>query len=90
MNVMNNFITVLTFVPRKAFKYDQSINKALEAPLAIGDKWTSLESWVTKVFGTTSACALFGKDAFYTVVVYACYNGVCFIISYIGWSFDAL
>jgi len=38
MNVMNNFITVLTFVPRKAFKYDQSINKALEAPLAIGDK----------------------------------------------------
>ena len=87
MNVMNKFITVLNFVPRKAFKSTQSINKALEAPLAIGD---TFESWVTKVFGTTSACALFGKDAFYTTVVYTFYNSVCVIISCIGCSFDAL
>ena len=38
MNVMNKFITALNFVPRKAFKSTQRINKALEAPLAIGDK----------------------------------------------------
>lgn len=87
---MNKFFRVITFVPRKVYNYTKSLNTALEAPLAIGDKWTSFEKWVTKVFGSTTGGALFGKGAADAAIAYACDDGVCFVISCIGCGFDAL
>ena len=58
---MNKFFKIPTFVPRTAWKYVKSANNRFQAPLAIGDKWTDFEKWVTKVFGSTSAGALFGN-----------------------------
>jgi hypothetical protein len=78
---MKKFVQVVRFVPRKIFNYTKSINTALEAPLAIGDKWTSFEKWVTKIFGSTSGAALFGKGAGDAAIAYACDDGVCFVIS---------
>ncbi len=76
---------MVTFVPRKIY-----INTAIEAPLASGDKWTSFEKWVTKVFGSTTGGALFGKGAADGAIAYACDDGVCFVVSCIGCGFDAL
>ncbi len=77
-------------MPRKVLNYTKSVNTAIEAPLAIGHKWTSFEKWVTKLFGSTSAGALFGKDASDAVIAYACADGVCFVVSCIGCGFDTL
>jgi len=87
---MNRIFKIVTFIPKKVINYAQNVNTALEAPLAIGDKWTSFEKWVTKVFGTTSAGALFGKGASDAAIAYACDDGVCFAVSLIGCGFDAL
>jgi len=87
MKFMNRFILVPTFVPRKAFKYAQSINSGLETPLTFGDKWTFFERRVPKVFGATSTSlgTLFGKGASDTAVTSTCDDSVCFIISCIGY-----
>ena len=87
---MNNFIRIATFVPRKIWNVTKSINTALEAPLAIGNKWTDFEKWVTKLFGTTTAGSLFGKGAADAAIAYACDDGVCFVVSLIGCGFDTL
>ena len=87
---MNKIFQVVTFVPRKVYKYTKSFNNLLEAPLAMGDKWTSFEKWVTKVFGSTAGGALFGKGAADAAIAYACDDGVCFVVSCVGCGFDAL
>ena len=87
---MNRFYQIVTFVPRKLWNYTKAINSVLEASTAVGNKWTSFEKWVTKVFGTTSAGALFGKGASDAAVAYACDDGVCFVISCVGCGFDVL
>jgi hypothetical protein len=87
---MNKILQIVKFVPRKIYNYTSSINQALEAPLALGNKWTTFEKWVTKVFGSTSSGALFGKGASDAVIAYACNDGVCFIVSCFGCGFDAL
>jgi hypothetical protein len=35
---MSRILQVVTFVPRKIYSYTKSLNSAIEAPLAIGDK----------------------------------------------------
>jgi hypothetical protein len=87
---MGKFFQVIGFVPRKIYNYTKSLNTVLEAPLAVGNKWTSFEKWVTKVFGSTSAGSLFGKGAADAAVVYTCDDGVCFVVSCVGCGFDTL
>lgn len=51
---MNKIFQVVTFVSRKIYNSTKSINQLLEAPVAMVNKWTDFEKWVTKVFGATS------------------------------------
>lgn len=87
---MNNIVKFITFVPRKVYNCTKNINSVLEAPLAIGNKWTSFEKLVTKVFGGTTSGFLFGRGASDAAVAYACNDGVCFVVSCVGCGFDIL
>ena len=46
---------VLTFIPRKALRVVQNVNKVLEAPVAIEGQWSAFQQWVTKMFGGTTS-----------------------------------
>lgn len=87
---MNKLFQIATYVPRKVWNITKNVNKVLEAPVAIEGKWTAFEQWVTKMFGSTSAGALFGKGASDAAVAYACKDGVCFVVSCVGCGVDAL
>lgn len=87
---MNKLFQVLTFIPRKAWRVAQNVNKILEAPVAIEGRWTAFEQWVTKMFGGSSAGVLFGKGASDAAIAYACKDGVCFVVSCVGCGFDTL
>lgn len=88
--MFNKIIKVVTFIPRKIYNYTLSLNTALEAPLALSNKMTDFEKWITRMFGTCSAGPLFGKGAADAVEAYACKDGVCFVVSCVGCAFDAL
>jgi len=87
---MNQFLQVMTFVPRKAWNYTKAINTAMEAPLGISEKFSALETYITKLFGgTTGSCGL-GKGAADAAEALACQDGVCFVVSCIGCTADGL
>lgn len=90
MSKFGTVVKVVTFVPKKIYNYTDSINKLIEAPIAIGNQWTTFQKWVTKVFGGTTGGILFGKGASDAAIAYACDDGVCFAVSCIGCGFDAL
>lgn len=76
---MGKFYQVVTFIPRKTWQVAKNVNKVIEAPAAIEVKWTAFESWVTKMFGGSTAGCLFGKGAADAAIAYACDDGVCFV-----------
>jgi hypothetical protein len=89
-NFMPKITQIVTFIPRKLFRYTKSLNNFLEAPLAMEHKWTVFEAWVTKVFRGRSSGYLFGTGIKDATVAYACDDGVCFISSCIGCRFDVV
>ena len=87
---MGKIFQVATFIPRKVWNYTKSINTALEAPLGISEKFSSLETYFTKLFGgTTGSCGL-GKGAADAAEAIACQDGVCFVVSCVGCVADGL
>ena len=46
--------------------------------------------WLTKMFGSTTAAALFGKGASDTAVAYSRKDGVCFVVSCVSCGVDTL
>lgn len=88
--VFSKTLKIITFVPRKIFNYTNNINKALEAPTAIGNKMSDFEKWITKLFGTTTSSGLLARGSVDAAEAYACNDGVCFYVSCVGMMFDAL
>ena len=88
--MIRKLFQLVTYVPRKAWNVTKNVNKVLEAPVAIEGKFSAFESWVTKMFGSTSAGALFGKGASDAAIAFACDDGVCFYVSCVGCCFYTL
>jgi hypothetical protein len=89
---MNKLIQGIAYVPKKIWNYTKAINTALEAPLGISEKFSSLEAYVyvTKLFGSTTGCCGLRKDATDAAEALACQGGVCFVISCIDCTADGL
>ena len=87
---MKKLVQVVTFIPRKAWNYTKSINIALEAPLAIIEKFSAMIAYMTKLFGCTTGSCDLGKGATDASETLACQDGVYFIVSYIGCTADGL
>lgn len=80
----------ITFIPRKIYNYTVSINTALEAPLALSEKWSNGEKFASRLFGTCTSTNLFAKGAVDAAQSYACGDKVCFVVSCVGCAADTL
>ena len=87
---MNRLINIVTFVPRKVYKYTKSLNTAFGTPLVVSKKLSEFETYITKLFGGTTGACGFGKRVTDIAEVYACQDGVCFVVSCIGVGADCL
>lgn len=87
---MNKIIQVVSWPLRKVANYTKAVNAVLEAPNVISETYSKGFTYVSKVAGAGVGGVGFAKGSVDAVEALACQDGVCFVVSCIGVSADAL
>jgi hypothetical protein len=74
----------------KFYDCAKGINDALQSPTKIGNAANNGIEYITKITGATTGAAGAAKGASDACEALACQDGVCFVISCIGTTADAL
>lgn len=74
----------------KVFRYPESLNTVLEAPLGVKEQTGKTFIFVTKLTGATTGAAGAAKGAVDAAEAFACGDGVCFVVSCVGVAADFL
>lgn len=74
----------------KVFRSPESLNTVLEARLGVKQQSQKTFIFVTKLTGATTGAAGAEKGAVHEAEVFACGNGVCFVVCCVGVAADSL
>lgn len=90
ISVTTAIVGGVTYPFRKIGSYAQGINDYLQAPTVIGNAAKDGLEYTSRLAGATTGSAGLAKGSVDALEALACQDGICFTISCIGCSADAL